>query len=218
MRWYGCFYCLLSLLLAGNVYSGGGRLWLSSNIAIVGTGEHYNSTFKFIEQKPSMATDSISADNQRASYTLDPGFAVGVSYEGAIDVHPGLNLTHEPKLSFTQAVIHFPNGVGIFSSPITIESQSLIVSEQLYWNIIPKNFLAEFAIGVGYRHIFNHDTFRLGSWGFSERPSWGEVFYEVQAYIPLNQLISSDNIAGLILSVERSRGHTLPQVRVEVGF
>jgi hypothetical protein len=218
MHLSGSLFCLLTLLSAAHAYGSNTGLWLSTNTAIASTGQHYSSVFQFKKQESTTATDSIAGDNQSASYTLDPGFSVGVRYEGAINVLSNLNLTHVPKVGFSQAVIHFPNGVDSFSSPTTIESKSFTFSEQINWNIVPISSPAQFTIGIGYRRIYNYDDFHLGSWEFTEKPSWGEVFYQAQAHIPLHKFIVSDSISQLILSIERSGGRTSPQMHIEVDF
>ena len=213
--------CLLTVFLGEKAYCGSSSLWLSSNIAIASTSKHYQSSFQSLNQQPSgndsSSGNTASSDNENDSYTLNTGFSVGLAYEGDINAFPNLRLSHVPKLGFSKAVIHFPNGVGIFASPTTIESRSLTFSEQVNWNMATTSSPIAFAVGVGYRHIFNYDTFRLGKWGFVEKPNWGEFFYQAQAHFPLHKL-NNDNMLQVILSIERSGGYTLPQVRVEADF
>lgn len=211
MRWHRFLFCLLTFVLGGKAYCGSSSLWLSNNTVMASTSIHYKSPFQSLTQQPSSVNST--------SYTIDPGFSVGLKYEGAIVFLPNLNLSHVPKLGFSQGVIHFPNGVGVFTSPTTIESRSFILSEQLNWNILsPRSSLVGFDVDIGYRHIFNYDSFRLGNWEFVEKPHWGEVFYQAQAHFPLHKLIGSDNTLKLVLSIERSSSYTLPQVRVEARF
>tara|TARA_B110000908_G_C10052983_1_gene357048 strand:- start:116 stop:757 length:642 start_codon:yes stop_codon:yes gene_type:complete len=213
MRWHGFLCCLLTVFSGGKAYSGSSSVWLSNNTVIASTSMHYKSPFQSLTQQPSTGTGTGT------SYTIDSVFSVGLKYEGAIVFLPNLNLSHVPKLGFSQAVIHFPNGVGVFTSPTTIESRSFILSEQLNWNILsPRSSLVGFDVDIGYRHIFNYDSFRLGNWEFVEKPHWGEVFYQAQAHFPLHKLIGSDNTLKLVLSIERSSSYTLPQVRVEARF
>jgi hypothetical protein len=215
--------CLWALLWAGNAISSTG-FWLSTNIAIAGTSERYSSDLRLINQESNNqesntgTTGSIAGGSQNAPYTLDPGFAIGLRYEGAINALPNLNLTHVPKLAFSQAVIHFPSGFGAFLSPTTIASQSFIISEQLNWNVMALSSPTGLAVGVGYRHTFNYDTFRLGNWTFVEKPNWGAMFYQVEAYWRLHNLIANNNNLQLILNIEKSDGLTFPHLRIEADF
>lgn len=205
------------LMLSSFCYADSGfkpdiKLNISTNNSLTSVAKHYQTTFT--SSNDSGGSQSGTGSGQDSSYSsLDTGYTLGVDFMHRISTIKNTEVRGVLSLSYSEAQMLWPNGLGIFTSPTTVYSTNYETtpSLELKWTANEQHV---FTFRLGHKTLFIRDHIHMGHWRLKES---GDINGTYMQFSYLYPVISTDAYQLSLRTTASYFSHT-PSASVGVQF